>query len=320
MSNDASISVVVPVYRSEQSLDELVTRVTAVLVERGVRFEVLFVDDGSPDDSWSVITKLAEADDRVRGVSLGRNYGQHNALLAGIRQARYDVVVTMDDDLQHPPEQIPLLLDALLPDVDLVYGYPEQENHSWARNVLSRATKLSLGASIKSDIAKHVSAFRAFRTSLRNGVADVEDPFFSLDVLLSWTTTRMVAIPVAMDERRYGRSNYSPIGLARIALNLVTGFSTVPLRVVTFIGVGLAGVGGILLAFVLGAYVVNGESSAPGFPFLAAMIAILSGAQLLALGVIGEYLGRVHYRSMHRPQYTIRTTTQPDMPDDPPSA
>jgi undecaprenyl-phosphate 4-deoxy-4-formamido-L-arabinose transferase len=309
MSNDASISVVVPVYRSEQSLDELVTRVTAVLEARAARFEVLLVDDGSPDDSWSVITKLADADRRVRGISLGRNYGQHNALLAGIREARCDVIVTIDDDLQHPPEQIPALLDALLPDVDLVYGYPDQENHSWARNILSRVTKLALGASVKSDIAKHVSAFRAFRTSLRDGVADVQDPFFSLDVLLSWTTTRMVAIPVAMDERRYGRSNYSTIALTRIALNLVTGFSTVPLRVVTFIGVGLAGVGGVILAYVVATYVINGGDTAPGFPFLASMIAILSGAQLLALGIIGEYLGRVHYRSMHRPQYTIRTST-----------
>jgi undecaprenyl-phosphate 4-deoxy-4-formamido-L-arabinose transferase len=309
MSNDASISVVVPVYRSEQSLDELVTRVTAVLEEQGARFEVLLVDDGSPDESWSIVTKLADADERVRGISLGRNYGQHNALLAGIRRARYDVIVTMDDDLQHPPEQIPVLLDALGPGVDLVYGYPEQENHSWARNVLSRVTKLALGASIKSDIAKHVSAFRAFRTSLRNGVADVQDPFFSLDVLLSWTTTRMVAVPVAMDERRYGRSNYSTIKLTRIALNLVTGFSTVPLRVVTFLGVGLAGLGGLILTYVAITYVVNGGDTAPGFPFLASMIAILSGAQLLALGIIGEYLGRVHYRSMHRPQYTIRGTT-----------
>ncbi|MDQ1520357.1 MAG: hypothetical protein QOI55_1430 [Actinomycetota bacterium] len=317
---DASISVVVPVYRSEKSLDELVARLCAVLDARGVRFEVILVDDGSPDDSWAVITKLAEADPRVRGLALGRNYGQHNACLAGIRQARFDVVVTLDDDLQHPPEQIPTLLDALQPDIDLVYGYPEAENHGFGRNILSRATKLSLGASIKSDIAKHVSAFRAFRTSLRDGVADVQDPFFSLDVLLSWTTTRMVAVPVPVEERRYDRSNYSAIGLVRIALNLVTGFSTLPLRIVTLLGVGLALLGGAILAVVLGSYAFSGGKSVPGFPFLASMIAILSGAQLLALGVIGEYLGRVHYRSMHRPQYTIRSTTatspEPDLPDE----
>jgi glycosyltransferase involved in cell wall biosynthesis len=307
----SSISVVVPVYRAQRSLEELVTRLSAVMTSLDVQYEIVLVDDGSPDESWTVITKLTDGDARVRGIALGRNYGQHNALLAGIRQAQYELVVTLDDDLQHLPEQIPALLDALRADVDLVYGYPDVENHGVARNVLSRATKLSLGASINSDVAKHVSSFRAFRTSLRDGFADVHDPFFSLDVLLSWTTTRTVAIPVPMDDRKYDRSNYSTLALVRIALNLVTGFSTLPLRIVTFLGVGLATLGGVILGFVLVAYALDGGKTVPGFPFLASMIAILSGAQLLALGVIGEYLGRVHYRSMHRPQYTVRSVTPP---------
>jgi undecaprenyl-phosphate 4-deoxy-4-formamido-L-arabinose transferase len=307
----ASISVVVPVYRAERSLEELVTRLTSVMAALDVRYEILLVDDGSPDDSWTVITKLTDGDAQVHGIALGRNYGQHNALLAGIRAAQYEIIVTLDDDLQHRPEEIPTLLDALRPDVDLVYGYPDVENHGVARNLLSRATKVALGASVDSNVAKHVSSFRAFRTSLRDGFADVHDPFFSLDVLLSWTTTRAVAIPVPMEERRYDRSNYSTGKLVRIALNLVTGFSTLPLRIVTFLGIGLATLGFVLLGVVLVTYVVYNFESVPGFPFLASMIAILSGAQLLALGVIGEYLGRVHYRSMRRPQYTVRSVTPP---------
>ncbi len=303
-----TISVVVPVYGSESSLDELVARVVATL-EPFAEFEVLLVNDGSPDASWKQICAIAEREPHVRGLSLNRNYGQHNALLAGVRHARYDVIVTMDDDLQHRPEQIPALIDLLTDDVDLVYGYPENERHSIARNFLSRATKLTLGASIGSDVAEHISAFRAFRTVLRDGFTGVQDPFLSLDVLLSWTTNHTVAVAVPMDERRHGESTYSSAALVRYALNLITGFSTLPLRLVTYVGFGFALFGMLTLTYVLVTYVIHGGVSSPGFPFLASLISILSGAQLFAIGIIGEYIGRMHYRTMNRPPYLVRRTT-----------
>jgi undecaprenyl-phosphate 4-deoxy-4-formamido-L-arabinose transferase len=306
------VSVVVPCYRSEQSLEELVRRLCAALEPVTTAFEVVLVDDDSPDASWATIEALAAGDDRVRGVRLSRNYGQHNALLAGIRGAAYDVIVTIDDDLQHRPEEIPTLLNALTDDVDLVYGYPADENHSFARNVLSRATKVALGASIKSDVAKHVSAFRVFRTVLRDGFADTHDPFLSLDVALSWTTTRAVALPVPMDDRRYGASNYSARRLVVIALNLITGFSTFPLRLVSYAGFSFSLFGLVVLAYVVVSYIVHGGQSSPGFPFLASLIAILGGTQLFALGVIGEYIGRMHYRSMSRPAYNVRERSGTD--------
>jgi glycosyltransferase involved in cell wall biosynthesis len=304
-----TISVVVPVYRSEPSLEQLVGRVVATLAPIAPDFEIVMVDDGSPDGSWSKIREIAAAEPRVLGISLNRNYGQHNALLAGIRSARFDVIVTIDDDLQHLPEQIPTLLALLTGDVDLVYGYPDRENHSLARNFLSRATKMTLGASIGSDVAAHISAFRAFRTVLRDGFTGVQDPFLSVDVLLSWTTSHAVAVPVPMEPRPYGDSNYSSGKLVRYALNLITGFSTLPLRIVTYVGFGFATFGALILAYVLVTYVAHGFESVPGFPFIASLISILSGAQLFALGIIGEYIGRMHYRSMNRPPYVMRRTT-----------
>ena len=303
-----------PVYRSELSLDELVGRLVTTLRALETPFEILLVNDGSPDGSWDKIKELAADVAEVTGLCLNRNYGQHNALLAGIRRARHDIVVTLDDDLQHRPEQIPTLLEQFTDDVDLVYGYPEIENHSIARNVLSRATKIALGASIGSDVAKHVSAFRAFRTKLRDGFADVQDPFLSLDVLLSWTTTHAIAVPVPMDDRRFGESNYNSAKLIRVALNLITGFSTLPLRIVTYVGFGFALFGVLILGYVIVTYVLQGGRSAPGFPFLASLISILSGAQLFALGVIGEYIGRMHYRSMSRPPYVVRASTADERP------
>ena len=304
-----TISVVVPVFRSAGSLDELVTRTVAALEPIAQAFEILLVNDGSPDDSWQRICTLANTEPRVRGLCLNRNYGQHNALLAGIRHARFDLIVTMDDDLQHRPEQILTLIESMSDDVDLVYGYPENERHSIARNFLSRATKLTLGASIGSEVAEHISAFRVFRSVLRDGFTGVQDPFLSLDVLLAWTTNHIVAIPVPMDERRNGDSTYTSGALIRYALNLITGFSTLPLRLVTYVGFGFAFFGMLTLTYVLVTYIIHGGVSSPGFPFLASLISILSGAQLFAIGIIGEYIGRMHYRTMNRPPYIVRRVT-----------
>ena len=301
------VSVVVPVYNSEASLPELIERVRAAMADRGVTHEMVLVDDGSRDRSWSVITGLTAQHPNVRGLRLMRNYGQHNALLAGIRAAHGPVIVTMDDDLQHRPEDVMTLVDALGDEVDLVYGTSVEEEHSAWRNVSSRITKAAMASAVGDDMANKASAFRAFRTQLRDGFAGTSDPFVSIDVLLSWATVRVAAIPVHMEERKYGRSNYTFRKLVRHAVNMMTGYSTLPLRLVTMLGFTLALVGFLLLALVLVRYAMT-DNSIPGFPFLASVIAIFSGAQLFGLGVLGEYLGRMHFRSMQRPPYTVRET------------
>ncbi len=302
-----TISVVVPVYNSQETLAELTARLEAVLTGAAGRFEVILVNDGSRDGSWGVIERLAAADGRVRGVDLMRNYGQHNALLAGIRQARYDVTVTLDDDLQNPPEEIPVLLARLAEGYDVVYGTPRREQHGLWRDLASRATKWALQGAMGAETARHVSAFRAFRTRVREAFARYEGPFVSIDVLLTWGTTRFSAVPVRHDPRRAGVSGYSFRKLMTHALNMMTGFSTWPLQLASLVGFGFTLFGLGVLAYVLGRYLVLG-GSVPGFPFLASVIAIFSGAQLFALGIIGEYLARMHFRMMDRPPYTIRHT------------
>lgn len=308
----ASISVVVPVYGSAGSLPELVRRLTAAVAPIASEYEILLVDDGSLDDSWSVVQRLALENGAVRGVALARHYSPHNALLAGIRLARFDVTVTLDDDFFQRPEEIPELLEALVPGVDLVYGYPTSEHFSLRRNVRSRVTKVALGAAVDAQVAAHITGFRVFRTALRDGFGDVQDPFLSLDVLLSWTTTRSVAVAIKGGQRS-GTGRRVPRLSVQAGLNLLTGFGTTPLRVVTMLGVGLGLLGAALLVYVLGAYAVHGDG-AQGFTFIASAIAIFSGAQLLALGIIGEYLGRMHYRAMRRPAYIVRSATRPPRP------
>jgi glycosyltransferase involved in cell wall biosynthesis len=307
----ANVSVVVPVYNSQETLVELVERLETVMSDIPFRFEIILVNDGSSDRSWQTINHLAERFALVRGVDLMRNYGQHNALLAGIRQARYEVVVTMDDDLQNPPEEVPKLLAKLDEGFDVVYGTPQAEQHGFLRNLASQMTKLALQSAMGVETARSVSAFRAFRTQIRDAFADYRSPFVSIDVLLTWGTSRFVAVPVQHNPRKAGTSHYTIRKLMTHALNMITGFSVVPLQLASFVGFGFTLFGLGVLAYVIGRYLIQG-GSVPGFPFLASVIAIFSGAQLFALGIMGEYLARMHVRTMEQPTYTIRQSRMGD--------
>lgn len=303
------LSVVIPVYRSAAILPELHARLTAAVSALVERYEIILVEDAGGDESWSVIEALAQRDRRVRGIRMSRNFGQHNALLCGIRAARQPVVVTLDDDLQNPPEEIGKLLARLTDDVDVVYGPPENERHGFLRDQGSRITKIALQGAMKAETARNVSAFRAFRTRLREAFADYRGPFVSIDVLLTWGTTRFTYVRVRQDPRAVGRSNYTFRMLVTHALNMMTGFSTRPLQLASLIGFAFTLFGFAVLAIVLIAYLANSGSTVPGFAFLASIIAIFSGAQLFAIGIIGEYVARIHFRSMDRPGFFVRQTT-----------
>jgi undecaprenyl-phosphate 4-deoxy-4-formamido-L-arabinose transferase len=302
------VSVVVPVFNSEQSLPVLVEQLVDLLEQRGESYEIVLVNDGSRDASWEVIQKLAKRFPRVAGINLMRNYGQHNALLCGIRLARYRVIVTMDDDLQHPPAEVPKLLDKLAEGYDVIYGSPLELPHGLWRNLASRITKIALQSAMGAETARWVSAFRAFRTVVRDAFADYQGPYVSIDVLLTWGTTRFTHVNVRHEPRRLGVTNYTFGKLVTHALNMITGFSTLPLQVASVLGFLLTLFGVLVLLYIVGRFFLEGGAP-PGFPFLASIIAIFSGAQLFALGMIGEYLARIHFRLMQRPAYVVRSET-----------
>jgi undecaprenyl-phosphate 4-deoxy-4-formamido-L-arabinose transferase len=300
--------VVVPVFNSEATLSLLVDRLESVLRAIAREFEIILVNDGSRDRSGRVASELAQSHCSVRALDLMRNYGQHNALLAGIRRARFEFVVTIDDDLQNPPEEIPLLLAPLGNGFDVVYGEPAHERHGLLRDLASQVTKLTLQNAMGAETARKISAFRVFRTELREAFQEYRGSFVSIDVLLTWATTRFTAVVVRHDPRRSGASNYTLRKLIVHALNLMTGFSTLPLQIASLIGFAFTFIGLLVLLYVLGRYIIQG-GSVPGFPFLASIIAVFSGAQLFALGIIGEYLARVHFRMMDKPSYAVRKET-----------
>ena len=305
--------MVVPVYNSELSLAELVERLQPVLESVADRYELILVDDASRDGSWRVVQDLVRDHAWVRGVHLMRNYGQHNALLCGIRLARYELTVTMDDDLQHPPEEIPKLLHRLTPEADVVYGTPVAEQHGLWRVLASQITKFTLQSAMGAPIARRAGPFRLFRTTLRDAFAAYDGPYVSVDVLLTWGTTRFDAVDVRHDSRPHGASNYTLRKLFVHALNMVTGFSTWPLQLASLIGFLFTVFGTATLLFVVIHYLVYG-GVVPGFSFLASMIAIFAGAQLFALGIMGEYLARMHARSMQHPVYAVRDVVEHNAP------
>lgn len=306
MTLEPGISVVIPVYNSAVTLHELTAELAAVLPGLAKKFEVILINDGSRDDSWTVIKEICTDKAWVRGVNMMRNYGQHNALVCGMRLAVYGTIVTMDDDLQHPPREIHKLLEPLSEGFDVVYGIPKDMPHSWWRNAFSRLTKRLLAMVMGIPTIRDIGAFRAFRTDIRRASDLFQSPTVILDVLLSWGTTRFTTVQVEEAPRREGQSNYNFSRLVSQAMLILTGFSTVPLRMTNYIGFIFTIFGIAVLVYVLSQYFVAG--SIPGFPFLASMIAIFSGTQLFALGIFGEYLARIFDRSMERPTYAISNT------------
>ncbi len=303
-----SLSVVVPVYNSQDTLSELVRRLRETLTPLGRPFEIIMVNDGSRDQSWEVIQRLHEQVPEMRGINMMRNYGQHNALLCGVRAARCEIVITLDDDLQHPPEEIPRLLEAI-DGYDVVYGVPQHPQHGLWRNLASYFTRLALQGAMGVENARKVSAFRAFHTQVRQAFESYSSPFVILDALLAWGTTRFTSVPVHHEPRQVGRSNYTFRKLMFHAVNMVTGFTVLPLQFASWMGMIFAFFGLLVLFYVIGRYLIQG-GSVPGFPFLASTIAIFSGVQLFALGIIGEYLARIHLRTLDKPAYVIWEETR----------
>ena len=305
MNAPLSLSLVVPVYRSETLLPALLERVNRVLAEHCPHSEIVLVNDGSPDRSWQVISDLRASYPRVRALNLMRNYGQHNALLAGIEAARGLVIVTLDDDLQTPPEEIPKLLAELERGFDLVYGVRESEQHSLVRNSCSVGVKWVLNRMLGVKIASSITSYRAFRAELRQAFTGRVGNCVFIDALLCWGTSKVGSIVVSHKGREGGKSGYSLGRLIVHTANMVTSFSHVPLQVASFIGLAATVLGALVFLYVLGSFLIAGKT-VPGFTFLAAAITLFSGIQLFVLGIMGEYLARMHQRLMGAPSYVVR--------------
>jgi undecaprenyl-phosphate 4-deoxy-4-formamido-L-arabinose transferase len=301
------ISVIVPVFNSEQTIEQLVDGIERVLPSRAARWEIVLVDDGSSDSSWTVIEKLASNRDRLVAIRLARNFGEHNAVLCGIRAARLDVIVTLDDDLQQPPTEIPVLLDALTPDVDLVYGVSIASQHRRRRRITTLLAKRALQHVFGVQRATVITSFRAFRSTLSDVALGSPGPLFSLDNMFAGATTRIAAVDVRHDPRTSGSTQYTFPKLYAHAMNMVAGSATSPLKVPTLLGCAWMLLAGVIALALVGAAILG--RSVPylggGLFVLAAMT---TGSVLVSLGILGEYVARMLMEASGRPPYIVDDT------------
>jgi undecaprenyl-phosphate 4-deoxy-4-formamido-L-arabinose transferase len=299
------ISVVIPVYRSATILPALAQRVHAVLQENFQNYELVLVNDCSPDDSWRVIKELAERYDFIVGLDLRRNVGQDNALMAGLNSSRGDVVVIMDDDLQHSPEDIPLLCSKLSEGHDVCYAQFEIKRQMWWKNIGSDFNGWVARWVIDKPGDIYLSPFKALSRGVVNELIKYQGPFAYVDGLIWTVTSRCSQVPVMHQPRMEGKGNYNLARSIRVWLKLLTGFSVRPLRLITVVGLITSCLSFLAGAFFLLAYLVD-STPVRGWPSLFVSISFIGGIQLVSLGVLGEYMGRTYLRVSDRPQYSIR--------------
>ena len=301
------ISVVVPVYQGSRMLEFLVERLEPILKRIG-SFEIILVDDGSSDDSYSVILKLARRNRRVKGIRLSRNFGQHNATLAGLASGHGRILVTMDQDLQNPPEELPRLLSTLEKGYDVVYGIAAKRAHGAFRNVSSDFSKWIAKKILSTALRGNFSSFRAMHQWVVQEIVRNESEYVFIDGLISWATTNVGGVEVRNDRSEHG-SQYSFWKLVNHGLNLLVNFSIKPLKTASIVGTVSAGLGLVAAVFVILDKLMYGVP-VQGWASLMVAVLVMAGVQLVFLGLIGEYVGRILMNVNKSPKYIVREQTE----------
>lgn len=306
-SNAIRVSVVIPVYGSATILPELLRQLESSLENAygKSRFEAILVHDCGPDDAWSVLKSLAPKHPWLGAIDLRKNAGQHNAIMAGLAHAKGDCIVTMDDDLQHAPADIPKLVSQIESGADVCYAQFKGRKHAHWKLAGSRFNDLVAQRLLKKPKGLYLSPFRAMSADIRDELLRYEGPFVYVDGLILQATRNIATVEVEHHRRGEGESGYSLKKSVSLWLQMATSFSVTPLRLVSFAGIG-ASMCGFLLAAVVVAQKLYDPGLALGWASLIISVLVMGGMQLIALGVIGEYLGRVLLTLNRKPQHIIR--------------
>jgi len=297
------ISYVVPVYNGSMMVERLHEKLVPIARSLG-KYEIIFVDDGSTDGSFAAVKKLQLRDPNVCAVQLSRNFGQHNSTLAGLSCAQGEIVVTLDQDLQNPPEEIPRLLEKLSEGFDVVYGLPEARAHNFFRNMTSDFSKWISAKILSTAVGGNFSSFRVLRKWVVDEILKYRSSYTYIDGLISWTTTNVGGLSVRNDRSDF-ESHYTLLRLINHGLNLLVNFSIRPLQIASLIGVfsaviGLAGAVVVILEKIFYGMPVQGWAS------LMVVVLVVGGMQMAFLGLIGEYTGRILMNSNSSPKFIIR--------------
>jgi undecaprenyl-phosphate 4-deoxy-4-formamido-L-arabinose transferase len=300
------VSVVIPVFNESANLGALWARLQPVIRDTRWAWEIVLVDDGSSDDSLEILRQLSQADARVRVVELARNFGQHSALLAGFRNSRGGVVVTLDADLQNPPEEIPRLLEAIDAGNDVVGGWREERQDRPYRRMASRMHNRITSAIVGVPMHDYGCMLRAYRRHIIDTVVACDEKAAFVPALANSFAKRVSEIPVAHAERYNGESKYNLFSLAHLSLNLITGFSNFPIQAMSLAAIGIFLLDALFAALLLAHRMIYGPQQEGALWVLFAFTFALLGLVMLALGLMGEYIGRIYLEVRRRPTFIVR--------------
>ncbi|MBV5329273.1 MAG: glycosyltransferase family 2 protein [Chlorobium sp.] len=301
------LSIVIPVYKSARILPELVDVINRV-IPSNVLFELILVNDCSPDDSWKVICDLAEINPNLIGLNLRKNAGQHNAIMAGLREASGSIIVTMDDDFQHNPIYILDFISAIERGADCCYSrFHKMKQKTW-KVLGSRFNGLIANFLLDKPRDLYLSSYKAISKEIRDMIIAYNGPYPYVDGLILLHTDNIVVIDIEHQERLIGQGNYSFLKSLALWAMMSTGFSVKPLRLATFLGIGIAFCA-FVIALLLIIYKLAFDVNIQGWTSLSTMVLFMGGVQLIFLGVIGEYIGRSYLTVNHNPQVVIKEKT-----------
>lgn len=297
-------SVVIAVYNSENTLEELCERIANVFKAISGNYEIIMVDDGSKDNSWGKMEELHKEASRIKIIKLMRNFGQHNAIMCGFHFVHGEYVITIDDDLQNPPEEIPKLIDAMKKGkYDVVYGEYIKKKHSFFRNIGSSIVQFVYKKVF--GVKRGISAFRIIKREIIQDMIKYDKNYVFIDGIIALYTINIGHVNVTHHDRERGKSGYSLKKLLKLSLNMITNFSIFPLQLASLLGFVFAIFGFSIALFYFFRKVVYGIP-VPGYTSLIVVITIFAGVQLITLGIIGEYIGRIHLNLNKNPQYIIK--------------
>ena len=301
-------SFVIPVYRGEKSIGPLFEGIRHEMEKAGEKFEVIFVWDCGRDNSWGVIARLQnENPSVVKGIELTRNFGQHNAIIAGIDSATGEYIITMDEDLQHSPKDLPRLIQKMHEgDYDLVYGNYSEREHSFFRNITSGLMKKALKIGIP-ELHPDYSSYRIIKSSIAKHISGMSNSYTFLDGYLSWITTNVGSVEVTHSQSQAGGSSYTIGKLINHSINIFVTFSDLPVRILTISSLLIFTFSIFYTIYILIRKLLV-DDFATGFATFAIILGFGVGAILLGLGIIGEYIHRINMKSTKRPNFLVRKT------------
>ena len=306
------ISFVIPCYHSAQTVGNVVRDIVdTVLVRSEFQYEIILVNDNPPDDTWRVICEMCRNNPNIHGICFTKNFGQHAALMAGYRKVTGDIVVSLDDDGQNPPQEMFKLIDALNEKTDLVYAKYIQKKRSLFRNFGSKVNDWMVQWLLNKPKELYLASYYAAKRFIIDEMVKCENPFPYIDGLALRSTSEYINVDIVHKERAAGNSGYSIAKLMGLWMNGLTSFSVKPLRIATFSGFCISLFGLVLAIIIIIQKLILKDAVSAGWPSIMTVVLILDGAIMIMLGLVGEYVGRIYITMNKSPQYVIKDEVNP---------